>query len=152
MLPQQNVGYAGTQGARKDCGPDVRAPSDPSTSSYSLTDDRRQPYNLGCSYGSAANVALYGDTFNSNPLGATYAMEWTDQAIKVWSWPASMVPADVAGGQPIPNPGWGQPQALFGGSACDVNTFFKDMKIVLNMDLCGDYAGAGMFSLPDLSL
>lgn len=100
-----------------------------------------QPFNLGCSY-SSVGADFYGDTFNSKPGGGSYAMEWTAQGIKIWSWPADSVPLDILQNQPTPSATWGPPTALFGGSECDVNRFFRDMKIVLNMDLCGDYAGA----------
>ncbi|KAJ9150207.1 Mixed-linked glucanase [Pleurostoma richardsiae] len=96
--------------------------------------------NIGCNYvPPSTDTSSYGDSFNAIG-GGIYAVEWTDDTIKVWHFPRNAIPVDIVLKVPDPS-GWGEPEALFGGSTCDVDTFFNDMSIVLTMDLCGDYAG-----------
>jgi hypothetical protein len=73
----------------------------------------------------------FGDTFNAIG-GGVYALEWTDEAIKIWHFPRTAIPDDITAKQPDPST-WGEPEALFGGSNCDVDDYFNDMSIVLNM-------------------
>ncbi|KAB5518842.1 hypothetical protein GE09DRAFT_1155531 [Coniochaeta sp. 2T2.1] len=96
--------------------------------------------NIGCGYvAPSSDDFSYGDGFNAIG-GGVYALEWTDEAIKIWNFPRTAIPADITNKQPDPS-SWGLPQALFGGSTCDVDRFFNDMNIVINMDFCGAYAG-----------
>lgn len=85
----------------------------------------------------------YGDSFNSIG-GGVYALEWTDEAIKIWHFPRTAIPSDITAKQPDPS-SWGEPEALFGGSSCDVDDFFNDMSIVLNMV---QYMNKPSFSYP----
>jgi hypothetical protein len=55
-----------------------------------------------------------------------------DATIKIWHFPRTAIPSDITNKQPDPS-SWGQPEALFGGSTCDVDQFFNNMNIVLNM-------------------
>ncbi|TQV96523.1 hypothetical protein V2A60_003085 [Cordyceps javanica] len=97
--------------------------------------------NIGCGYAAAADdVSSYGDTFNALG-GGIYAMQWDDEYIKVWHFNRASVPADITAKQPRPE-GWGKPQAVYGGSKCDVKSHFRDMSIVLNINFCGDYGNA----------
>ena len=68
--------------------------------------------------------------------GGIYAMEWTDDFIKVWSW-GSNAPADVTSGTPQPTT-WGTPHFALTKSTCDIEKSFNTMKLVLNINLCGD--------------
>jgi len=89
--------------------------------------------NIRCSYTAdgGGSRGAYGMAFNGGGGGA-YAMEWTEEAIKIWNWAETDIPANIGQGKPDPST-WGLPIALFGGSSCDANTYFKDMSIVLNM-------------------
>lgn len=78
--------------------------------------------------------------------GATFAMEWTDSAIKIWNWLPSAVPADVAAGSPDPSSGdWGSPTLLVEQTNCDLNASFANQQLVFDIDFCGDTAGSPTF-------
>lgn len=86
----------------------------------------------GCNFiPPTADTSSYGDDFNGVG-GGVYALQWTDDAIKIWHFPRTGIPADIAAKQPDPS-GWGLPQALFGSTGCDVPSHFSDMNIVLNI-------------------
>lgn len=65
-------------------------------------------------------------------------MEWDDEALKIWHFPRSDIPEDIVlagvmeGTGPEPE-NWGPPQAVFGGSQCDADTFFYDLSLVINI-------------------
>lgn len=114
--------------------------------------------NIGCGYNLPTNdVSSYGDGFNA-ANGGVYAMQWDSDYIRVWHFARGSIPADIEAKNPQPE-GWGLPDALFGGSKCDVDSYFKDMSIVINIvsshelliccrmrltvqNFCGDY-GSG---------
>lgn len=73
--------------------------------------------------------------------GGFYAMEWTSEYIKMWTWHPDQVPLDVKHGKPDPNT-WGLPGLSVGGSLCDIDRAFQNQSIVLNVDFCGDTAGS----------
>ncbi|KAM3549625.1 hypothetical protein ARSEF4850_008752 [Beauveria asiatica] len=97
--------------------------------------------NVGCGYVThASDTSSYGDTFNAVG-GGIYAMLWDDEYIKVWHFDRDAAPADIAAKTPSPA-GWGKPAAVYGGESCDVESQFRDMSIVLNINFCGDYGNA----------
>lgn len=91
----------------------------------------------------ASDTSSYGDGFNAVG-GGVYAVDWTADAISIWHFPRSSIPQDIVNKAPVPS-SWGTPQAVFGGGSgiysCDVASSFANMSIVLNIDLCGQYAG-----------
>ncbi|KAI1853269.1 hypothetical protein JX266_001975 [Neoarthrinium moseri] len=119
---QPASGFSGIS-TRMDCGPD--------------------PMNLGCTYiPPPSDDTSYGDTFNAAG-GGVYAMQWEEDGIKIWHWSRDMIPDDIKfapGLTPDPET-WGTPQAIFGGSNCDTDTYFYDLSLAININFCGDYAG-----------
>lgn len=94
--------------------------------------------NIGCGYNPpATDLNSYGDAFNA-VNGGVYAMQWDEKHIKVWHFARGQIPADIEAKTPKPE-GWGLPQAIFGGNKCDVDSYFKDMSLVININFCGDY-------------
>ncbi|KAL8726672.1 MAG: hypothetical protein Q9181_005953 [Wetmoreana brouardii] len=92
--------------------------------------------NKGC----PAKGGAYGDEFNRNN-GGTYAMEWTSSGINIWFFARGQEPGDVLGDSPEPK-NWGDPTGKFdGGDNCDIDSHFKDQKIVFDTTFCGDWAG-----------
>lgn len=92
----------------------------------------------GCGVKDAVDKGVWGAT-----SGATFAMEWTDEAIKVWSWAAGAVPADVTAGTPVPaTTTWGNPTLMVEQSGCDIDKAFANQQLVFNIDFCGDTAGS----------
>src|SRR5690242_6349818 len=65
--------------------------------------DATDTNSAGCA--SKAESGSYGTGFNAGG-GRVIAMEWTDQAIKVWSFPRSRLPKDIGTGKPEPSK-WG---------------------------------------------
>ncbi|KAI0132030.1 concanavalin A-like lectin/glucanase domain-containing protein [Xylariales sp. AK1849] len=116
-------GFSGQQGAT-DCGP---------------TPDR-----VGCTYAAPiTDTTSFGDSFNAAG-GGVYAMEWESDGIKLWHWARGNIPNDI-NYAPLLTPSpvtWGPPQAIFGGSTCDTDTFFFNMSLVIDIDFCGDYGDA----------
>ncbi|KAI6780209.1 uncharacterized protein J7T54_002988 [Emericellopsis cladophorae] len=76
----------------------------------------------------------------ANPNGGVYAMEWTSDFIKVFTWTHETVPADVASSNPDPSK-WGTPAAFLKNNKCDIDKHFGPQKMVLNIDFCGAPAG-----------
>jgi hypothetical protein len=88
--------------------------------------------NIGCGFTPpASDTSSYGDGFNAVG-GGVYAVQWDSQHLKVWHFPRGAIPVDIADKQPDPD-GWGPPEAIFGGSSCDVDSFWKNMKLVINI-------------------
>ncbi|KAG6086238.1 hypothetical protein E4U15_000796 [Claviceps sp. LM218 group G6] len=97
--------------------------------------------NVGCAYDAPANdTSSYGDGFNA-ASGGVYAMEWDSEYIKIWHFARSQIPRDIKTKKPDPKT-WGLPDAIFGGDSCDVDKYFKDMSLVININFCGDWGSA----------
>lgn len=95
----------------------------------------------GAGCGVQDDSGVWGST-----TGATFAMEWTDAAIKIWNWLPAAVPSDIAAGAPDPSSGtWGQPTLLVEQTSCDLASSFADQQLVFNIDFCGDTAGSPTF-------
>ncbi|TID16427.1 hypothetical protein E6O75_ATG11545 [Venturia nashicola] len=96
-----------------------------------------QDTNAGCGIGTQ-DTMTYGDGFN-NDGGGVYATEWTGQAIQVFHFARSNIPADILAGTPDPTT-WGTPLALFSG--CDFDSYVKNQTIVFDTTFCGQWAGS----------
>ncbi|PNY28772.1 endo-1,3(4)-beta-glucanase [Tolypocladium capitatum] len=97
--------------------------------------------NIGCGFGPPANdTSSYGDGFNAVD-GGVYAMQWSSKHIKIWHFARAAIPRDIQRKKPDPR-GWKLPEAVFGGSSCDVSSFFKNMSLVININFCGDFGNA----------
>jgi hypothetical protein len=83
----------------------------------------------------------YGTSFNSQG-GGVYAMEWTDDYLKIWYFPRSSIPASIKSGKPDVTQ-FGTPMALVEES-CDVANAFKSQSFIFDVTFCGDWAG-GVF-------
>lgn len=95
----------------------------------------------GAGCGVSDESGVWGST-----TGATFAMEWTDSAIKIWNWLPAAVPADITAGTPDPSSGsWGNPTLLVEQTSCDLASSFANQQIVFNIDFCGDTAGSPTF-------
>jgi len=97
-----------------------------------------QDKNAGCLI-SDSDKATYGKGFNQNG-GGVYATEWTSNGIKIWFFPRSAIPANIASANPEPSEAWGAPRAAFTGDF-KIDDHFKDLNIVFDTTLCGDWAG-----------
>ncbi|TFK16481.1 family 16 glycosyl hydrolase [Coprinopsis marcescibilis] len=101
--------------------------------------------NVGCPV-RFPSPASYGPSFNAIG-GGFYAMERTPSFIKVWHWARddASVPNEVKfgnGGGGVSPDNWGAPIALFPNNQCNINQHFGPHNIVINLTLCGDWAGS----------
>ncbi|KAF8590993.1 glycoside hydrolase family 16 protein [Ramaria rubella] len=99
--------------------------------------------NAGC--GVQCDKANSFATGFNNAGGGWYAMERTTTSIKVWFWSRTdtSVPADVKNGaSSINTSNWGTPFADFPNTSCNLASEFGPNNIVINLTLCGDWAGA----------
>ncbi|KAK0745223.1 hypothetical protein B0T21DRAFT_281819 [Apiosordaria backusii] len=92
-----------------------------------------QPLNAGCALDE--KNSLFG-----SDKGGIWATEWTETTFKIWSWARGSEPEDVSAGTPKPAT-WGKPSFALTPNSCDVARAFKDMRMVLNINFCGDAAG-----------
>ena len=92
---------------------------------------------MGCGFGRVSGG--FGKALNQEN-GGVYAMEWTENDIRVWYFPRNSIPQDIKADTPNPM-SWPQPQAHFGGSGCNIGQQFQNHQIVINTDFCGAYAG-----------
>ncbi|KAI9666342.1 MAG: hypothetical protein M1821_004278 [Bathelium mastoideum] len=104
-----------------------------------------QDQNAGCGIQAPTNPvgnASFGTNFNTQQ-GGVFATEWTSDGITVWFFPRSAIPQDLASNSTAPNPqGWKQaPLAQFSGSNCTWDAHFQNMRPIINIDLCGAWAG-----------
>ncbi|KAF4622600.1 hypothetical protein D9613_009003 [Agrocybe pediades] len=86
----------------------------------------------------------YGPAFNSAG-GGWYAMERSSTYIKVWFWSRNdgSVPSEVRNGASQVNPNnWGTPTAFFPDTSCNFPDHFQEHNIIINLTLCGDWAGS----------
>ncbi|KII90462.1 glycoside hydrolase family 16 protein [Plicaturopsis crispa FD-325 SS-3] len=98
--------------------------------------------NSGCGV-AATGTGTYGPSFNKNG-GGWLVLERSSSAIKVYFWPrsSSTVPSGVkSGAGSIDTSKWGVPVANFPNTNCDFSTHFGPMNIIINLTLCGDWAG-----------
>lgn len=102
---------------------------------YSNNCDVHASENVGCS------TWDYEGPFGSE-MGGVYAMEWTSEYIKMWSWHPQQVPSGVVSGSPDPST-WGTPGLLASSALCDIDRAFRNQSIMFNIDLCGTTAGDG---------
>ncbi|KAE9550050.1 hypothetical protein FO519_006751 [Halicephalobus sp. NKZ332] len=96
-----------------------------------------QPADSGCNIKSDL-AQTFGTGLNAVG-GGVYAMEWTNEAIRVWFFSRSSIPSDIASGNPDPN-SWDLPLSKFSG--CDFESHFHNHSIIFNVAFCGDWAGS----------
>ncbi|KAF8970936.1 glycoside hydrolase family 16 protein [Flammula alnicola] len=73
-----------------------------------------------------------------------FVMERTEQHISVWFWARhdARVPEEVKEGLFSMNTKtWGVPAAYFPNTNCDLTEYFGEHNIIINLTLCGDWAG-----------
>ncbi|KAJ5369695.1 endo-1-3(4)-beta-glucanase [Penicillium cataractarum] len=80
----------------------------------------------------------YGTSFNKQG-GGVYAMQWTEQFVKIWFFPRASIPTSITKGAPDVSQ-FGTPMALV-EDGCDVATSFKAQSFVFDITFCGDWAG-----------
>jgi hypothetical protein len=134
-------------------GPGCTVEKDPSSYLGSLENtncnegSNNIPGALGCSISApksysvnGQSMATAGPEFNKQG-GGVYVHEWTADGIAVWLFPRNDLPADLKAGKPSPKSWTQKPLAKWTGKGCDFSTAFKPQQLVVNIDLCGQWAG-----------
>ncbi|KAH9929456.1 concanavalin A-like lectin/glucanase domain-containing protein [Fomitopsis serialis] len=94
----------------------------------------------GCQF-SESKQNSYGPGFASAG-GGVFATLWDDSQIAIWFWPRSSVPSSVSSAtSSIDISDWGTPSANYTSSACDISKAFAPQQLVLDITMCGDWAG-----------
>jgi len=96
--------------------------------------------NNGCSFQSN-DTQTYGHGFNIIG-GGVYAHLWDDQAINIWFFPRTAIPADITAQNPDPSTWSASPIATWSSDDCNIAEHFTDHSLVIDTTLCGDFAGA----------
>lgn len=97
----------------------------------------------------------FGNSLNRNG-GGTFAAEWDPETgrFRSWFWRAGKEPSDLGTSRPKPD-SWGVPFSyfqmtdpkcpakpnIFSERTLCPTDYFQEMRLVLNTDLCGDWAG-----------
>lgn len=69
-------------------------------------------------------------------------MLWDTDGIQVWFFPRDQVPKDLSSAGATPDPtSWGAPAASWPASGCDPSKFFAPQQLIINIAICGSYAG-----------
>ncbi len=99
-----------------------------------------QNANSGCGVTDNSNVS-YGAPFAANG-GGVWATELAPSGVSVWFFPRPSVPDNLQNSSMIPDPStWGTPSAFFSNTTCSIADFFGPQQLVIDITLCGDWAG-----------
>ncbi|KAH9858403.1 concanavalin A-like lectin/glucanase domain-containing protein [Lenzites betulinus] len=99
-----------------------------------------------CSSGTGCTVLetqenSYGSAFASAG-GGVWAMQIESSGINIWFWTRKSVPDSVTNANTSIDPtSWGTPSAAFASSSCDIDKFFGPQQMVIDITLCGAWAG-----------
>ncbi|KAJ8521509.1 hypothetical protein ONZ45_g1811 [Pleurotus djamor] len=107
-----------------------------------------QTLELDCSTAAGCVVAeskdnSYGKDFADNG-GGVFATQFEASGINIWFWPRSSVPQSISEskGEALTDlADWGTPTASYADDSCNIDQFFTPQRLVLNIALCGIWAG-----------
>lgn len=99
--------------------------------------------NAGCGV-RGANASTYGAGLNAGGGGVT-AVEWRSAGIRVWQFARGSIPGDIRNNTPDPTT-WGSASADFPNTGCDIDKHFRNQSIIINISLCGDWAGGSAYT------
>ncbi|KAL2827234.1 concanavalin A-like lectin/glucanase domain-containing protein [Aspergillus cavernicola] len=111
-------------------------------------------FNIGCDQGVSGCGVMggpetFGEEMNRNE-GGIYALELRPDGIRTWFFARASIPPDLIADEHTssrsksssPDPStWGPALADFPGTNCDTLSHFRNLSIIVNIDLCGEYAG-----------
>lgn len=70
-----------------------------------------------------------------------YAMELRTAGIRVWFFGRDSIPEDISNGTSPDPSSWSTPLADFPSTDCSITNHFTNQSIIVNIDLCGNWAG-----------
>ncbi|KAI0363232.1 hypothetical protein BV20DRAFT_1040025 [Pilatotrama ljubarskyi] len=87
-----------------------------------------QPYSFGASFASAG--------------GGVWATQLDSSGIYIWFWTRDSVPSSLSSASDtIDTSSWGTPSAAYPSSSCNIAEFFTPQQLVIDITLCGNWAG-----------
>lgn len=94
----------------------------------------------------------FGQNFDQNG-GGIYAAQFDTSGIFIWFFPRNQIPQSLLSATSTSSidslTDWGTPAASYpSSSSCDIPTYFDAQSLVIDIDLCGDFAGASNIYLP----
>ncbi|KAJ9107734.1 hypothetical protein QFC21_001195 [Naganishia friedmannii] len=96
--------------------------------------------NSGCTV-IDGNSTTYGEAF-ATAGGGVWVTEFATTGISIWFFSRANVPAAVSSANSsIDTTKLGERTAFWSPNGCDVSTYFKPQELVLDITLCGDWAG-----------
>lgn len=101
------------------------------TDCYNVTND-----NSGCGVTAPSNT--FGEAFNKNG-GGVMAVELRPEGIRMWQFNRTSIPTNIT---TAPDPStWGTALADFPHTNCIIGDHFSNLTIIVNIEICGDWAG-----------
>jgi len=87
------------------------------------------------------NTNSVGAAF-ANAQGGVWATQFDVSGIYIWFWNRANLPANLQNpGSTLDTTGWGTPSAAYPSTTCNITNYFTAQKLVLDVTLCGDWAG-----------
>ncbi|KAF9652912.1 glycoside hydrolase family 16 protein [Thelephora ganbajun] len=87
------------------------------------------------------NLNSAGAAF-ANAQGGVWATQFDVSGASIWFWNRANLPSNLKNpGSSIDTSGWGLPSAAYPSSTCNISEHFTAQKLVLDITLCGDWAG-----------
>jgi len=96
--------------------------------------------NQGCAV-TDASTQSYGAGFAAAG-GGLFVTEFAEKGVSVWFYPRSAIPPSLLNNTgTVDTSTLGQPSANYPSSGCAMDTFFQAQHLILDITLCGDFAG-----------
>lgn len=81
--------------------------------------------------------------------GGVWATQFDVSGIFIWFWTRASVPPSITSAtDSIDISSWGPPSAAYPASGCDIGNFFGAQQLVIDITLCGDWAGVPSLYVP----
>ncbi|KAI5475189.1 family 16 glycoside hydrolase [Pseudohyphozyma bogoriensis] len=95
--------------------------------------------NAGCGV-KDSSASTFGSAFEAVG-GGVFATYWSEEGVSIWSFARDEIPADLTSDSPDVS-SWGEPKAFWSSTTCSMDEYFGPQTIVINITVCGDWAGA----------
>ncbi|KAF8552469.1 glycoside hydrolase family 16 protein [Imleria badia] len=96
----------------------------------------------GCTVGEASPNS-YAASF-AEAGGGVFATQFDVSGIFMWFWSRPNIPSSISlanSTSSMDTSSWGTPHAAFSSATCNISEFFTAQNLVLDIALCGDWAG-----------
>ncbi|KAK7037708.1 hypothetical protein VNI00_010934 [Paramarasmius palmivorus] len=85
----------------------------------------------------------YGEGF-AKARGGVFTLKIDVEGVFMWFWNRGDIPASISQAEShsvMDTSDWGKPSAAYPTAGCDIERFFKPQKLILDITLCGQWAG-----------